>query len=444
MRSTLSIACLALCLPLLAQGSLGDVIQLKTGRLEGEILEKSNGQLRIRTTTGIVTTIDEADILSIEQRDTPHQVYETMAAKLSPDDAGGHFGLAMWCRDHQLNDEMKEELAAALKSDPDHAGARAALGHVKTDKGWMTQEDAMRAKGMVLVDGQWITKEEAEKRELAGKNRQLILAINAAVYKIRSGSNAVSKEWEERLGKLDNPIVAWKMLDLLGDREPGVRRAACSSLANMRCDMAISRLIQHALLDSNESVQDAAMAALRKLDRKRLLDSLYQIVAGVKSASITSVSDQKLARRLYRRIAFALGKFGDLHSVPFLIEILYPKIEIVSSTGEQAGGIGLGLSGMNTDGASLMGLPQRRVITGIGQADPVPQEPERYYFNQTAEDVLKKLTGQNLGVLPRDWRNWWKENGAELLRKAEAQKRSDKERADKLIEEAGREGQPAK
>jgi len=427
---TLILACVCLFLGAPARA---DIIHLKNGsELEGDIIERADGLVRIRTTSGIITTVKEEDVLTIAQQETPRDVYEAMARKVKPDDADAHFALAMWCRDHGLQVEVTAELAATLKANPDHEGARSELGHVRTEQGWMSRENAMRAEGKILVKGRWVTKEEADRIQKKEREKRLLLAINAAVYRIHSGSKAARAEHEAKLAAFNDPSMGWKIAGLLDDRDPAVRRAACRSLAAMKHREGISRLVRVELSDTDETVREAALGALMALDRGRACDAFCEFIAALKVQKITSVSEQRSIKRLYYRIASALDKLDDVRAVPFLIEILYPHVEVAGGVDTEPGaGVGLGVSsgGLSED------FTDRYTVIGLGEAQPLPHEGETYYFNEAAETALKRFTGQDLGVLPGDWRKWWQKHGEELLRKAEAERRGGAEKAGQLLEE---------
>jgi len=443
MKMSLSFALLcAGCAAALCSAARADIIHLKTGRIEGKIVKRAEGRVTIRTPAGIETTVNEKDILGVEERKTPRDIYKAMADKIGKADAEGHYALAMWCRDHDLKNEMNAELTTVLKIDPDHGQARLALGHVKTDSGWLTREAAMRKQGMVLAGGKWMTKAAAAALEKKGENKRLLLAINAVVYKIHSGPRSERKKWEEKLASFNKPALARKIMSLLGDRSVAVRRAACSSLAAMKHHDAIPPLVPRALWDSSESVRAAALDALLKLDRGRANEQFYGMIRGLKLQPITSVGEQRHAKRLYRRIAHALGELGDIHSVRWLILILYPKVEIVARAA--GGGTRLGIS-HGGGGPGPLDATDGHVTVGGGVVQPVPRKADKYYFNEAAELALKKLTGQDLGVSPKAWQKWWNKHGIELIRKAEARKRAGKGGADELLDKAVREaanGQP--
>ncbi len=435
-RTRTQLFCGLIAVLVLAAGARADVIHLKSGgRVEGEIIEREDGRVRIRTAgRGIVTTIDESEIEWIDQRPTARQVYERMAGTLDPDDADGHFALGTWCRRHSLRSEMQELFRQAIEIDPDHEQARAELGYVRTEEGWMTRDEAMEARGLVQVDGEWMTEEEAAERAQAGKDREVLRRINHAVNRIRFGSQQESRRWSLWLSAFNDPEYAGTIMRLLGNRSETVRAAASSSLGLMRHQPAATRLVKLMLDDSSSTVRRAATDALRHLDTERVCDVMHDVIAGIKLAPIHDRSDQDFAKTLYHRLAVALGELGNIRSVPFLIEILYPNIEI--QVPETPAGTSMAM-GMN----QLMGTPRMGDVKTRGawfDTRPVQFDSDRYFFNQPAEDALRRLTGENLGVLPREWRAWWDEHGRARLREHEARMRARDDDAQRLLEEAER------
>ncbi len=116
--------------------ALADVVHLKSGRtLEGEVTDKGD-EVEVKLKYG-TTTIKKEEIDHIEKVQTPADVYAERAAALKPDDADGHLQLARWCRGQGLEEEARAALLKAVDIDPDHAQARADLGHLKVDDAWV-------------------------------------------------------------------------------------------------------------------------------------------------------------------------------------------------------------------------------------------------------------------------------------------------------------------
>src|SRR5262249_2850370 len=76
-------------------------------------------------------------------------------------DVDARMALANYCREHDMRAREQMLLEQVIAIEPNHSAARARLGFVKTDGGWITRAEHMRAQGMVLRDGQWVTRAQA-------------------------------------------------------------------------------------------------------------------------------------------------------------------------------------------------------------------------------------------------------------------------------------------
>jgi len=56
--------------------------------------------------------------------------------------AEDHYRLARWCEQRGHSERAEEQARLAIKEDPDHAGARALLGHAWTGKRWLPSDPA--------------------------------------------------------------------------------------------------------------------------------------------------------------------------------------------------------------------------------------------------------------------------------------------------------------
>ena len=63
--------------------------------------------------------------------------YCERASKVIPTDLEGRYQLGLWCREQGLGAQALELFRAVIALDPDHAGARGALGHVRHGAGWI-------------------------------------------------------------------------------------------------------------------------------------------------------------------------------------------------------------------------------------------------------------------------------------------------------------------
>jgi len=178
----------------LAAAASADVVLTTDGRrLEGKIVEESADVVVVETPLGRIP-VERREIRAIERGPSPWEVYAERRSKASS--AEQHFSLAQWCAEKGLTKERRESLLEAVRLEPDHAQARAALGHVSFEGKWMPrrerdrlleereetsarrnglvrhegrwvtpEEKAAREKGLVLLDGQWMTEEQAARAQ---------------------------------------------------------------------------------------------------------------------------------------------------------------------------------------------------------------------------------------------------------------------------------------
>ncbi len=176
----------------LASAAAADVVHLKTGeKLEGKILSETATKVKIETPFG-TTEVERSRIEKIERGKTPKEVFAERKAALGKTDVVGRWDLVLYCKEQKLNREAKALVAEILVLDPNHAEANRengkiqydgkwftkehlekyqeeerkkmeAAGMVWHDGRWMTEDDAMTARGLVKVDGKWISREELDR-----------------------------------------------------------------------------------------------------------------------------------------------------------------------------------------------------------------------------------------------------------------------------------------
>ncbi len=154
---------LLLLLLLLAPGLLpGDVVYLKgggyfTGRIVGQSEE------RIVIDIGDGTIGFSADrVEKIEKGPSPLDEFEAQASKLTPQDVNGWRSLAQWAAMKGLQRQSRLAYEKVLAIAPDDGEARRALGFVRLDGRWVTEEESYRARGFVKYEGEWMTPAEVQ------------------------------------------------------------------------------------------------------------------------------------------------------------------------------------------------------------------------------------------------------------------------------------------
>jgi len=150
-----ALACLAL-------PALGDVVHLKSGgSIEGQI---------VATPTGVIVKLPAGDIAipsdtiaRIEKKESLLDQYQQRAAAIKVPDPEAHYQLGVWAYMGGLKLHAQDEFRKAIALNPNHIGARQALGYRYEGGRWVTEDEEMQARGFVRHEGQWMTPEAASR-----------------------------------------------------------------------------------------------------------------------------------------------------------------------------------------------------------------------------------------------------------------------------------------
>lgn len=172
--------------------------------LEGKVTREGD-RVVIETPSGTIRLPAES-VDRIEEGQSPLEHFEARHAALAPKDVRGRLALADYCRDHDMPARERSLLMEVIALAPNHELARARLGHEKTASGWMTREEAMRARGLVRHEGRWIT--ETERAELERRREEATDARRRADERERAESasrelEAARRELEQARARLE-------------------------------------------------------------------------------------------------------------------------------------------------------------------------------------------------------------------------------------------------
>jgi hypothetical protein len=390
-----------------------DVVHLKNG--ERIVGETTDGMLavKVETSAGEVR-IPWSRIDRIDRRGHVERVYAERKAGIAKDDAAGHYLLALWCRRHGLADEMQAELEAVLAVEPDHKGARTALGHEKVDEKWVAGNSILTAKGLVKRGDRWVLAEEAVYEEILEARRKPLTeeeeSVADLIRKAVDESERVRKYARATFAGISWENARLALFRALGDRNPEIRAFAAMQLGEFRMEEAARPLLRSAILDRDETVRLESVASIRGLDRP---DALFPLIRALASGSA----------QIRMNAAAAIGAFGDIRGIEYLVRRLSQNwgptgrvnLQVLNTVSyirdfdveiAQAAQIGDPIVGTLTEGVILdmqvlgvnrrMDVVERRVIRG----------------------ALSKLSGQDFGDNATAWSDWWEKNKVELLAKA--------------------------
>ncbi len=384
-------------------------VTLTDGRSwEGTIVRETKDAVVVKTAGGEVS-IDRASIRDIDRAPTKREQYDAKLASLDAKDADQQYLLGLWCRRNGLSREADYHLNYACALEPDHEGARRALGQMKYQGKWMSELDAKQAMGLRFVDGRWMTKEAAELAEAEALRRdltkQVAKRVDALAEIIASPkSDPAKRDAEDALAAMRDPLAAGPMMALARHKSPDVRQAALRAGDKVDAAGIAQEALLHALYDEDAYVRERG----RKVLSKRWDDvMLAETLKALRDPDVPAV---RFAA------ALLLGVVRPAQAVDPLIEAIYTPYRVRRSA---EGAPALGLRGYQTKDSG----PERGPIisdptAGVVGAGPggtwrpldVPDDPSIVYvINYAALDALRGMTAKDFGLNKRAWRDWWRD-----------------------------------
>jgi hypothetical protein len=130
----------------------------------GRIEQQTDEMVTINIGDGVIG-VPMTRVEKIEKGRSALDVYEERAKKTKADDVEAWRKLGRDAAQHGLSAQSREAYKNVMRTAPDDAEARRALGYVKYDGQWMTEEDSYRARGFVKYEGEWMTPSEAQQAQ---------------------------------------------------------------------------------------------------------------------------------------------------------------------------------------------------------------------------------------------------------------------------------------
>ena len=153
---------LPLLLILLPGLLVADVVYLKGGgSFTGRIVEQNEERMVFDFGDGTIgITMDRVE--KIVKEASPLDEYDARAGKLGPQDVNGWRSLAQWASTKGLPVQARAAYQKVVAVAPDDPEAREALGFVRVDGRWLTEEESYRARGFIRYEGEWMTPAEVQ------------------------------------------------------------------------------------------------------------------------------------------------------------------------------------------------------------------------------------------------------------------------------------------
>jgi hypothetical protein len=396
--SRLFLAALAagLATPVFRDAAAADVVVLKSGgRIEGEVANPERAKsdpLSIVAPSGIKLLLSAAQIKQVldSKKNDLHQQYEELLPTVA-NTVEGHFGMAAWCLEAGLGVQRKFHLEEVIRLDPNHEDARRMLGHTKVDDEWMRPGEWEKKRGLVYFQSQWRLPQEVEILQREQARQAAVLKWREDVRRwlgwIEDGGKKAPVGYNN-LKSIRDEAAAPVLIDILKDdnRPRSLRLLALELLSRMPAHYTASTLVDLAMKDKDNEVQDKALEELR---RQGSTLALHSFIKDLKS------NDHKVGRRAAR----CLGILGDVEATVPLIDALVTSHKFAITTGGSPGQIGAGFGGP-TDGSD----------GGLGNfnfGNPKPQIVTRKVPNDEARNALTGMhPGVNFGFDQKKWKAW--------------------------------------
>jgi hypothetical protein len=139
--------------------------------------------------------VAKAKVEKVVKRRSFMDDYEERLDKLPVDDAEAIYEFGKWLEENDWGTRARLAFAEVLDLDPDHRGARKALGYRLYEGEWVSPEEENRRKGLVEFEGRWYTKHDlAEYKKEIGRSKELQLAIEKR-RKVNAKVNTIARKF---------------------------------------------------------------------------------------------------------------------------------------------------------------------------------------------------------------------------------------------------------
>jgi len=193
---------LAFLLPSLV---FADEVFLKgAGSISGRIVEQTGDTVTVDVGAGQIS-VPMANVERIAKGKTALDEFDARAARLGPEDVEGWKSLGVWAAAQGLSSQARQAYQKVLEVAPNDLEARDALGYVRVEGKWLTEEEGYRAKGYVRYNGEWMTPaevqmakaDEAAEQAARDRERKESEAAAAAAQKEYEAQRAAERERQE-------------------------------------------------------------------------------------------------------------------------------------------------------------------------------------------------------------------------------------------------------
>ncbi len=356
------------------------------GQIRGELVNRAESPRKtyvIKTASGGRVTLDAEQVKDVRRQSAAEMQYDRIRSNY-PDTLDGQWKLAEWCRENRLPTQRKVHLERVIELDPDHAGARHALGYAHVHGRWARRETLMAENGYVRYKGSWVLPQEVEILE-AQRKEQLAQAEWTRKLKRWHGWLG-SDRTEEALASIkaiDDPSAAKPLMKYLNsDERRDMRMLYVEALGRINNPVSMAALVDASLFDGDDEIR---LAALDQVVSHQFKPAVSRYTSALKNKNNLTIN----------RAAYCLSALKDPAAIGPLIDSLVTRHSFVIQQGSPGG---MDAAFGRGPGGSFGGL-------SVGsRTQTIVQRVEN-------RDVLRALVGlaggANFDFDVRAWKYWY-------------------------------------
>jgi hypothetical protein len=159
-------------LVIFAVSAAADELHLKDGRiLSGRVFEENDRYTVVDR--DCKHAVKKSEVQEVVRKRSFMDDFEERLGKLPADDAEAIFEFGRWLDENDWSSRARRAYQEVLDLDPDHRGARRALGYSLYEGEWVSPEEMNRRKGLHEFEGRWYTKHDLEelKQQIEGDEK---------------------------------------------------------------------------------------------------------------------------------------------------------------------------------------------------------------------------------------------------------------------------------
>jgi hypothetical protein len=142
--------------------ALADDVYLRGGgQITGEIVEQTEDAVSVDIGGGSLT-VKMSSVERIDKGTSPMQEYKARAAEIPAGDAEAWRELARWATGNALSSQVSDAYSHVVAILPDDEEANRALGRVRLDGRWVSEDESYKARGYIEFEGEWMTPAERQ------------------------------------------------------------------------------------------------------------------------------------------------------------------------------------------------------------------------------------------------------------------------------------------